>query len=249
MILFILIILIILFIYYYKYIIEKYTNNIDINIIYYAYVTDDRKERAQMIINAQLDELIESNVLDNKNNKLYIVLCISDNNFNELKTILDNKLANYNYEISYTPNNNYEYPGIKKLYDLACISPEKLYLYFHSKGVYYHHNNNDIINRDKWEKYLTKNTIQRWKDVINIVLNDPSVTRIGLFPCSFVWTNFFWATGKYLSECSEPIINEDRYYYEGWLSTNPNIEKSKVYSLYSNNNDTYTPEDIHAILD
>ena len=70
-----------------------------------------------------------------------------------------------------------------------------------------------------------------------------------MFPSvSFGWFNFWWATGKYLSTCEEPKMSrENRYYYEGWLSSGK-INNNKIYNLLEHNYKSYTAVEACALI-
>lgn len=62
-------------------------------------------------------------------------------------------------------------------------------------------------------------------------LGNNGIEKVGLFPAigdenpfgkfgghgGYIWYNFWYATGKYLSNCEEPVLTDNRYYYEEWL--------------------------------
>lgn len=56
-----------------------------------------------------------------------------------------------NININYHTENKYEYYGINKIWQLANLYPEKIFLYFHSKGMFYR--NPDNHERHPYEKY------------------------------------------------------------------------------------------------
>ena len=120
-----------------------------------------------------------------------------------------------------TTKNDFEYWGIKKVWDLSQDNDGKV-LYFHAKGV-----SNNYVNlktrevsewkvegiklwRDALEYHLIDNYEQRIKDLDE---ND----TIGL-TCvnNWYWGNFWWANLSYIRENSEPL-HGDRWYFEAWL--------------------------------
>jgi hypothetical protein len=223
------------------------SNNKKINIVYFAFIPNNKKDRWTFLIKSQLNDLINSKLLNES--KLYVVLSIKNpQEYNDVKTFINSILSGHDYEISYTFENNYEYPGIKKLYDLAKISPNNYYLYLHSKGMVFHEDTDN--KRDHWEERVTYDTIYKWVDITNIFKNNEHITRIGLFPAhaGWVWINIFWVKGTYLIQCEEPIITSNRHYYEGWLGTNKNKELTESYSIYSNDKTLYNPDDVARIL-
>jgi hypothetical protein len=208
--------------------------NIDkeINIVYFIWINENIDWKS--IICGQLNDIIESDILSNAH--LHIVLTANssiltkdayDLIFNSLRNMDDLLL-----DITTFLKNEYEYQGIKKLYDLANMYPNKYYLYLHSKGMF----NRNGISRSKDEVILTKSILKDWKDNISIFKKNKNIVRMGMFPADggWVWFNFFWATGRYLRTCEEPKLTSDRYYYESWLC-NSIMREFSSYSLFTKN--------------
>lgn len=215
-----------------------------INIVYFIWI--NKKKQYDVIINGQLSDLIKSKILDISN--LYIEICCEDMKLhNKIKQIIKNKLLNYDYNINIYSINNYEYYGIKKIYNLALKEPDLIYLYFHSKGMTDFYDN--INTRHKYEEYLTFNTINNYNNVLNLFNYNTNITHTGFFPSNyenFIWLNFFYAKGTYLITCQNPIVTTDRYYYEKWCGTGKNC---CVYNLYKNSlNIKYSISEVGNIL-
>jgi hypothetical protein len=103
-----------------------------------------------------------------------------------------------------------------KTWELAQQHPSQNYitLYFHSKGIMRSH------ERTKIELQCFKTVIDQWKHALYIFNTFPLINKIG---CSaskegWCWYNFWFARNTYLSNIEEPIISENRYYYEDWLA-------------------------------
>jgi hypothetical protein len=221
-----------------------------INIIYYAWINPQRNWR--VIIEGQLQDIVDSNIMKTLNSTLYIVICC-DITYQDCITELvlsffqDNET---NYFIDFTQENNFEYPAIKKMYDLAIQEPDKFYLYFHSKGMFHwYHNTKE--ERCDYEVTLTRGNLNLHKKVIEIFQANSDITKIGMFPAindnqdNFVWFNSYWARGTFLITCEEPIISTNRYYYELWSGTGT---KSLVYNLYENNYKKYSLNEAAKII-
>ena len=100
----------------------------------------------------------------------------------------------------------------------------------------------NIDERHIYEKTLTKGTVYQYKKVIEIFNKNSNISKIGLFPSAinnknFIWLNFFWARGTYLTTCENPIKTHDRFYYEKWSGTGE--LKSLTYNLHENNYKKY----------
>jgi hypothetical protein len=217
----------------------------NINIIYFIWINP--KKKFENIITGQLNDMKKSGILDES--KLYIEICCQyENIYNYLTLLVNTIIKDYTYEITFHFENKYEYYGIKKVYDLAKNEPNKYYLYLHSKGMF---NYNNIDERHIYEKTLTKGTVYQYKKVIEIFNNNKNISKIGLFPSSqhnknFIWLNFFWAKGTYINTCENPLITDDRYYYERWSGTGE--LNSLSYNLHENNYKKYELNEVGDIL-
>jgi len=205
----------------------------EINIVYFVYVNHDRNWK--FIVNAQLNDIIKSNILSTAN--LYIV--VTDEKEIVKKSDFDEIMKDNNYNIEFHKKNYFEYWGLKKLYNLAQKDPQKIYLYLHTKGMVFHNNN---AERNNTEKYLTNDLLNNYLKVLNIFNDNNKITKIGTMPSidGFVWFNFFYVRGTYLIKCKQPIISDNRYYYEIYLQTeNLDDKTDDSYSLYSNSIQKY----------
>ena len=215
----------------------------DINIVYYTYI--NIHTNYMIIITGQLDDLINSEILTHS--KLFIVICyqniekkIIDEIEYSIKNKLDNKCANYEYELSFINENMFEYHGIKKLYDLALNEPDKIYLYFHGKGMFNQSNgNNKWHSRTIENIILTRSHVNIWRKTLNLFNTNSEIIAAGMFPASnLVFYNFFYARGNFLISCGPPEKTSNRYYYECWLP-HGNFNLGKIYNLYENNFNYY----------
>jgi hypothetical protein len=215
-----------------------------INIVYFGFININRNW--QVIINGQLDDLISSGILSRAT--LYIqMVCEGDNEKLELESIIHSKLSGMEYHLDIKRKNRYEYDGIKKLYDLALVEPDKLYLYFHTKGMMYLHNNRESFNeRSKQETFLTRKTLEKWEFIVNLYETDKDVDKMALFPScgrelNICWYNFFWVRGDFLNTREEPRITDDRFYYELWIRSG-NIN-GNTFNIMEENFATYTSDE------
>ena len=224
------------------------SSNHKVNIIYFIWINKDRNYN--IIINGQINDILISNIFEVA--KLFIVISCDDNNIiNEVINLINNLLKSINnelYEISFFNNNCYEYYGIKKLYDLAVKENDKLYIYLHTKGMLHWYNNNPN-KRSEDEEILTTNLIYLWRDIINVFENNIIINKIGYLPANDGWIlfNFYWARGCYLTSCENPIISDNRYYYESWLG-NGNINDGIAYGTYIGSHKLFTAEEAIEII-
>lgn len=210
----------------------------NVSIVYYGFINP--KIKWQNIIYGQLTQLKETMICEVAD--IYIHLTGDQNNLslaiNGVKKIIPDSI------ISTSITNQYEYPGIHLLWSLAKENKEHIYLYFHSKGMSHMTN-----QRALHERKIFKGVIESWKKVLNIFYTYPHINKIGLnaSELGWMWFNFWWARGTYLSECEEPIITERRHYYEDWLYRKINgTMKSNVEECYSLSDDKegifYSPQ-------
>jgi hypothetical protein len=219
---------------------EYFLDNSDINIVYFIYINPNRNWK--LILEGQMNDLKNTNILEN--NKLFVVIsCDDDDNIHLAKNIVNTILVDYNDNINFTieSQNLFEYPGIKKVYDLALINKNKILIYFHSKGMVFHNR-----GRNNTEKLLTNNLFNNWENTLSIFMNNNDVNKIGLFPSDdgFIWYNFFWVRAEYVTKLEKPIITDNRYYYESWLNSLTNSQSLyDSYSLYNNNMNQFSQEE------
>ena len=128
----------------------------------------------------------------------------------------------------------YEYYGIKKLYDLSVIEPEKIYFYFHGKGMCNNCNNNKNV-RTHYNINLTQSHVNCWRKALNAFKTNSEIIAAGMFPSEkLVFYNFFYARGNFLQSCGPPLKTVDRYYYECWLPQG-DFSLGKIYNLNEDN--------------
>jgi len=238
-----------LMLYYFKRsnIFETFKLDKKIGVVYFAFLKEDRW---RTIVLPQMHDLVNCKLAVNAD--INIVLSGPEEEISSAKTEITNILSpvNTNIHFDYNYENTYEYPGIKKLYEKASEDPEKIYLYFHSKGMVFHEGEN---KRNKLESYLFETLITNWEYIIDIFQKNPDKNKVTL-GCSmqgFCWFNFFWVRGNYLkNNCSPPIITDDRYYYESYISNNcENASYEDCYNIANNNEKPYyTQEDIAAYV-
>ena len=222
-------------------------DNKKILIVYFVFV-NIHNPNWMNIIRGQMMDLRLSGILHHS--KLHIVMTCPENNINLINNIQkmmnDYTQASIDYTVQY--QNNFEYEGIKKVYELSQDNPNKYILYFHSKGMVYNNQQTENSGRTLYEQSLTKYTVYPWEYVLQIFETRDDVSKIGLFPSTdnrtMIWMNFFWVRTNYIQTCENPILTNDRFYYETWLSrtSNKNIINngtSDSYSIISHSNNLH----------
>jgi hypothetical protein len=187
-----------------------------IKIVYFAYLKPNCWKN---IVFSQMEHLLKTDILSKA--ELHVVLSGATKDIydaeTKIKLIFKQFISLIHFTYSY--ENTFEYPGIKLLYDEAIKYPEKIFLYFHSKGMVYHSNNNERI---PGEIVLFKSIIENWKEIIHIFDTQDNINKVcyGCAKNGVCWFNFFWVRGTCLNTCTIPLIDKkNRYYYEGYMST------------------------------
>ena len=111
-----------------------------ISVVYHCYLVGNWKE----IVNEQLNRLKSSGLYDSAD-----IIEVTVNLDKTDKSEFENVVSNYSkLNIEYFTDNAAEYPGIKKVRELALSHDTKIF-YFHTKGVsnnYDNYNDKNFIN-------------------------------------------------------------------------------------------------------
>jgi len=136
-------------------------------------------------------------------------------------------------EVTVSTLNSFEYPGIRKVWEVAqsSSSTRDLIFYFHSKGITL----TKTYAPHAGANYMSLFELPR---VLEVFGTFPTVDRAGHFSSTFgwVWYNFWVARGSYLSALEEPAMTTRRHYYEDWLCRVPKIKMDMVDPSF---NETY----------
>lgn len=211
------------------YYLNKKTNNIidyndDINddnykpiiLLYYIFLHPGKDWR--IILKGQLYDINKTGIINKS--IFHAVLTGSHSDIDEAKIIIKS-ILNIDFDTTETYENQYEFPAIIKIRELALVHPDKIFIYMHSKGMVF---NNKSSNRLSVEKVLTNNTLLNWETTLHIFDMYPNIQKAALMPSTkgFSWFNFWWARGSYLVSC-KPIElptnlqHKDRFNCEYWI--------------------------------
>jgi hypothetical protein len=123
-------------------------------------------------------------------------------------------------EVTVTTENLFEYPAIRKVWDVAKANPstQDLIFYFHSKGV----THTKTYAPHAQANYMNLFEVPR---ILEVFGTFPRVDKAGYFSSTagWVWYNFWVARGSYLSTVEKPTITARRHYYEDLLCRVPKI--------------------------
>ena len=124
---------------------------------------------------------------------------------------------------SQSSTNQFEYPGLKLLYDLSKDSND-IFLYIHSKGMVF---NNHVDIRSVAEQPSFRVTLYYYQKAMEIFRDNKLINKVGIWPSDkgYIWLNFFYIRGGYLQ--SPPEISDYRYYYEEYIGKGGKGEKGE----------------------
>jgi hypothetical protein len=203
-------------------------------IVYYAYLYNGQKWKN--IVTGQIRHIYDSGIL--KKSDLHVVLLGTPHEIQEAKLLLEN-ITNDTINVTEVYNNLYEFPALIKIRELAVLNPNKIFIYFHSKGMV---NWNPSLHRTLVEQKLTNSTFLNWDTTLFIFNNFPEIQKAGGYPAKegWFWFNFWWARGSYLISCSPieiPInmVENDRFICEFWLGKNGSNTWTDSYSFVTKN--------------
>jgi len=153
------------------------------------------------------------NLVKSYNATIYIMATLSEEKEEIFKIECLSHFPKVKIQCNYT--NQYEYPGILKVWELGQIynKPNDIILYFHAKGLTHHQNYESNAN-DNYNIIL--------KDIhkiYDIFTTFPTIDKIG-YSCSktgWIWYNFWYARGSYIFNVEKPLQTQRRHYYEDWL--------------------------------
>lgn len=98
----------------------------------------------------------------------------------------------------------FEFPTLAAMQSCARRSPEKNYLYIHTKGA----STPDNLAILDWRHYMTHFCVNKWEQCVDKLSEGHDCVGVDwrTDPCPHYSGNFWWATGKYLA--SLPDIAE-----------------------------------------
>lgn len=212
---------------------NDYINDINykpIVLLYYIFLHPKKDWR--IILKGQLYDINKTGILDKST--FHAVLTGSQSDIDEAKNIIKN-ILNVDFDTTETTKNQFEFPAIIKIRELALIHPDKIFIYMHSKGMVF---NNRTSDRLLIEKVLTNNTLLNWETTLHIFDMYPNIKKASLFPSKqgFAWFNFWWARGSYLISCkpleiSSDLVYDDRFLCEEWLGSYGSNTWEDCYSI------------------
>jgi len=200
-----------------------------LHIIYYAFLIDDKW---RSLIETQLNELVEFGLYQKAESISLIFSRSSNSSTNILQLTNAKRLALIiapKSEIFLYSVNQWEYPGIKRMWDIAHkdADPENaVILYFHAKGIW--HPDAPLLGnttRSGANLMLTNVVLRPWRSVLGefqVVKNsnnEPLMKACYIVSGQgYCWYNFAYVRASYVKKLVTPIVTDNRLYYEFYLS-------------------------------
>lgn len=203
-------------------------------ILYFAFLNNDKDWR--QIVRGQIGDMCKTGII--QHSLFHAVLYGNPIDIQECKEFIKS-IVNINFDVTEVYENKYEFPAIIKIRELALEHPDKIFIYFHSKGMAH---NNPVGIRTQMECRLTNNTFIDWESTLHVFNKFPQIQKAALLPSEkgFGWFNFWWARGSYLISCKpieipENLEEKDRYLCEGWLGEYGSNTWEDCYSIITKN--------------
>ena len=161
------------------------------------------------------NQVNDKNITELDKSKIYIIATIKKSEEKHFIEKLNKFYPETIFEIEFYPENEYEYQGIKKVWDLGQIYNNKndIILYYHSKGI----SRNKTYESNKNDDYNI--ILKDIKKIFNIFNKFSDIDKIGYSygGIGWIWYNFWYVRGSYINFVEKPIKTNRRHYYEDWL--------------------------------
>lgn len=226
-----------------------------IGIVYFVYINP--KKDWKKIISGQLNDMKNSGILDEADVYIEVNNSNAASDVKEFFSLLDYSIKN----VEYHQDNTFEYYGIHKLWSLSHEDKYEYLIYLHTKGMSYRNKFFNLVKgRNIRELILTYYTFKDYKHTLSVLDSNQEIIRAGIMPrCDddsfyktgcFIWFNFYWIRSSYVKTLEEPVITDDRYYYEAWAAKTEgehgDAYKRLTYCLYRKDHSAFT---IHEASD
>lgn len=237
---------------------KLYLGNINykkkLDIVYF--INSDLNDSFFKLFKDQIKDLIKSKIFKYPFLKMHIVIICSNNTRKvKIKKFINKlKLKDFfDFDLIFSADQNKEYEGINKVWELAKNGEENLILYFHGKGISYIANPYLYI-RQPLERFIFRLLIHNWKKNLEKVFRLDSINKIGILSGGngWSWFNFWIAKTGYLSKLEKPKKTSHACYYEDWLGRtilDKSTIKNKIYTNEQNESYYNTLDQTLSILD
>jgi hypothetical protein len=172
------------------------------------------------LFSRQMAELATTGLLNGTDSILYVVSSGTADD----KSVLQKEIqrifgSGSDIRQEHTEQNLFEYPGIRKVWELGRQDADAFILYFHARGISRIKLGRFRRNRQPLEKRLFRRVIGEWRQNLLWLTAMPSADKVGISQGGngWLWFNFWWARASYIAQLEEPQQTERRHYYEDWL--------------------------------
>lgn len=172
------------------------------------------------LFSRQMAELAETGLLSHTNSVLYVVSSGTTDDKSVLQKEIQQIFASTSdIRHEHTEQNLFEYPGIRKVWELGRDDADAFILYFHARGISRIKLGRFRRNRQPLEKRLFRRVIGEWRQNLFWLRAVSSADKVGISHGGngWIWFNFWWARASYIAHLEEPQQTERRHYYEDWL--------------------------------
>lgn len=172
------------------------------------------------LFSRQMAELATTGLLNGTDSILYVVSSGTADDKSVLQKEIQRIFASTSgIRHEHTEQNLFEYPGIRKVWELGRKESDAFILYFHARGISRIKLGRFRKNRQPLEQRLFRRVIGEWRQNLLWLSAVRSADKVGISHGGngWVWFNFWWARASYVAQLEEPEHTERRHYYEDWL--------------------------------
>ena len=172
------------------------------------------------LFSRQMAELAETKLLSETDSVLHVVSSGTESDKNVLQRELQRIFGPASsIRQEHTEQNLFEYPGVRKVWELGRQDSDAFILYFHARGISHIKLGRFRRNRQPLEKRLFRRVIGEWRKNLLWLRAVPSADKVGISQGGngWIWFNFWWSRASYVAHLEEPVKTERRHYYEDWL--------------------------------
>ena len=195
-----------------------------VDIVYFINTYTNPDTYQYLMISQLTDLVLMKDFMDSHVNHIWIECCGTDPNFmTYISKAIPSPIMS-RVTVTMHTENNHEYFGVHRVWSLSqsALYPRQYILYFHAKGIS-RQKYTEKEPRNSTGKELFDTVIQPWKKVFTIFREQPHVDKVGysFSAQGFMWYNFWWIRTSFAKQLEEPILTENRYYYEDYSARKP----------------------------
>lgn len=202
-----------------------------IKVVYFAYLKDVNGTNWEEVVCEQMNSLKSIGLYNIIEDVSLVVVCDDK----QLKRLKQHIWAKWKKVKIYarTNVNQYEYPGLKAVWEIAQKEDDSIILYFHTKGI---SNSSKKRGGSSIRRIMFDTTIRNYDLYLEEFKKNKDLDLGMVFPSEygFSWYNFFWAKSSYVkNHLPEPKYTSHRYYWERWIGSEYSSKKDiKTFSPF-----------------